>query len=99
MKGLRYPRPATRSRTEKHGHGPHQNTGIVIQKCRIGATPDLQRIWGSFGTYLGRPWKHCSRTIIMQSMISDVIHPAGWHKWSDESNVTLSGFLNFINEI
>ncbi|GLU18784.1 hypothetical protein SLE2022_350670 [Rubroshorea leprosula] len=99
MKGLRDPRTTIRSRTEKHGHGPHQNTDIVIQKCRIGATPDLQRIRGSFGTYLGRPWKHYSRTIIMQSTISDVIHPAGWHEWSDESKVTLSGFLNFINGI
>nr|AXB54947.1 pectin methylesterase 2 [Manihot esculenta] len=60
---------------------PNQNTGIVIQKCRIGATSDLRPVQGSFPTYLGRPWKEYSRTVIMQSTISDVINPAGWHEW------------------
>lgn len=61
---------------------PNQNTGIVIQKSRIGATSDLRPVQGSFPTYLGRPWKEYSRTVIMQSSITDVISPAGWHEWS-----------------
>lgn len=61
---------------------PNQNTGIVIQKCRIGATSDLRPVQKSFPTYLGRPWKEYSRTVVMQSSITDVIHPAGWHEWS-----------------
>lgn len=61
---------------------PNQNTGIVIQQCRIGATSDLQSVRSSFPTYLGRPWKEYSRTVIMQSVISDVINPAGWFEWS-----------------
>lgn len=61
---------------------PNQNTGIVIQKCRIGATKDLEAVKGSFPTYLGRPWKEYSRTVIMQSSISDVINPVGWHEWN-----------------
>lgn len=61
---------------------PNQNTGIVIQKSRIGATSDLQAVKGSFKTFLGRPWKEYSRTVIMQSAISDIIDPAGWHEWS-----------------
>ncbi|KAL9304217.1 hypothetical protein ACSQ67_021480 [Phaseolus vulgaris] len=61
---------------------PNQNTGIVIQKCRIGATSDLESVKKSFKTYLGRPWKEYSRTVIMQSSISDVIDPVGWHEWS-----------------
>ncbi|KAK8584922.1 hypothetical protein V6N13_138865 [Hibiscus sabdariffa] len=61
---------------------PNQNTGIVIQKCRIGATSDLQSVVSNFPTYLGRPWKEYSRTVIMQSTISNVIHPVGWHEWS-----------------
>nr|GEX03747.1 pectinesterase/pectinesterase inhibitor U1 [Tanacetum cinerariifolium] len=60
---------------------PNQNTGIVIQKCRIGATSDLLPVQGSFPTYLGRPWKQYARTVIMQSTISNVIHPVGWHEW------------------
>ena len=31
---------------------PNQNTGIVIQRCRIGATSDLQPVRSSFPTYL-----------------------------------------------
>ncbi|PNT44161.1 hypothetical protein POPTR_003G072800v4 [Populus trichocarpa] len=61
---------------------PNQNTGIVIQKSRIGATSDLQPVKSSFPTYLGRPWKEYSRTVIMQSSITDVIQPAGWFEWS-----------------
>ncbi|KAF5196791.1 Pectinesterase [Thalictrum thalictroides] len=61
---------------------PNQNTGIVIQKCRIGATSDLLPVQSSFPTYLGRPWKEYSRTIVMQSTISNVINPAGWFEWN-----------------
>ncbi|XP_068304017.1 pectinesterase-like [Pyrus communis] len=61
---------------------PNQNTGIVIQKSRIGATSDLQASKGSFKTFLGRPWKEYSRTVIMQSSITDIIDPIGWHEWS-----------------
>ncbi|KAI4355383.1 hypothetical protein L6164_004163 [Bauhinia variegata] len=64
---------------------PNQNTGIVIQKSRIGATRDLEPVKGSYPTYLGRPWKQFSRTVIMQSIISDVIDPVGWHVWNDSS--------------
>ncbi|CAA2961199.1 pectinesterase-like [Olea europaea subsp. europaea] len=60
---------------------PNQNTGIVIQDCRIGATSDLQAVLGSVETYLGRPWKEYSRTVVMQSDISAVIHRAGWYEW------------------
>ncbi|XP_059645681.1 pectinesterase [Cornus florida] len=61
---------------------PNQNTGIVIQKCRIGATSDLLPVQSSFPTYFGRPWKEYSRTVIMQSAVSNVINPAGWYMWS-----------------
>ncbi|XP_074288138.1 pectinesterase [Silene latifolia] len=67
---------------------PNQNTGIVIQKSRIGATSDLKAAQGSFSTYLGRPWKEYSRTVIMQSSISDIVHPQGWHEW--EGNFALN---------
>ncbi|KAD4889437.1 hypothetical protein E3N88_21510 [Mikania micrantha] len=62
----------------------NQNTGIVIHKCRIGATSDLKAVQGSFPTYLGRPWKQYSRTVIMQSSISNVIQPTGWFEWDGD---------------
>ena len=68
---------------------PNQNTGIVIHRCRIGATQDLQPVKGTFPTFLGRPWKQFSRTVILKSSISDVIQPEGWHPWN-ESNFALN---------
>ncbi|ESQ44186.1 hypothetical protein EUTSA_v10005885mg [Eutrema salsugineum] len=52
---------------------PNQNTGISIHNCRI---------TGSTGTYLGRPWKQYSRTVVMQSFLDGSIHPSGWSPWS-----------------
>ncbi|KAI3521303.1 hypothetical protein L1887_10765 [Cichorium endivia] len=78
----RRPGPGQKNMLTAQGRtDPNQNTGIVIQKCRIGATSDLQPVQWSFPTYLGRPWKEYSRTVVMQSTISDVIHPAGWFEW------------------
>ncbi|XP_017983421.1 PREDICTED: pectinesterase [Theobroma cacao] len=79
----RRPNPGQRNMVTAQGRDdPNQNTGIVIQKCRIGATSDLLAVKGSFASYLGRPWKQYSRTVIMQSNISDIIHPAGWFEWN-----------------
>ncbi|XP_023758428.1 pectinesterase [Lactuca sativa] len=79
----RRPGPAQMNMITAQGRtDPNQNTGIVIQKCRIGATSGLQPVQSRFPTYLGRPWKEYSRTVVMQSVISDVIHPAGWYEWN-----------------
>ncbi|XAR51305.1 Pectinesterase [Bertholletia excelsa] len=79
----RRPGPGQKNMVTAQGRiDPNQNTGIVIQKCRIEASADLAPVQSSFPTYLGRPWKMYSRTIVMQSMISDVINPAGWHEWN-----------------
>ncbi|KAF7813965.1 pectinesterase [Senna tora] len=78
----RRPNPSQKNMVTAQGRtDPNQNTGIVIQKCRIGATQDLEAVKSSFPTYLGRPWKEYSRTVVMQSSISDVIDPAGWFPW------------------
>nr|ABZ89800.1 pectin methylesterase-like protein [Taiwania cryptomerioides] len=67
---------------------PNQNTGISIQNCRLSATSDLVAAKSSFQVYLGRPWKQYSRTVILQSHLDDLIHPAGWHEW--DGNFALS---------
>ncbi|XP_057535688.1 pectinesterase-like [Amaranthus tricolor] len=76
---------------------PNQNTGIVIQKCRIGGTMDLQGAKNNYATYLGRPWQEYSRTVIMQSSISDVVHPAGWHEWEGEFGLKTLHYLEYDN--
>ncbi|CAH2036610.1 unnamed protein product [Thlaspi arvense] len=76
---------------------PNQNTGIVIQNCRIGATSDLLAVKGSFKTYLGRPWKEYSRTVIMQSDISNVIQPEGWLEWSGSFALDTLTYREYLN--
>ncbi|KAJ0515062.1 putative pectinesterase [Helianthus annuus] len=55
---------------------PNQNTGISIQKCDISAFDQL-----TAPTYLGRPWKEFSTTVIMQSNIGAFLKPQGWISW------------------
>ncbi|XP_039145149.1 pectinesterase 3-like [Dioscorea cayenensis subsp. rotundata] len=55
---------------------PNQNTGISIQSSTISALDSLTR-----PTYLGRPWKPYSTTIIMKTEISAVVDPSGWMPW------------------
>ncbi|XP_042386725.1 pectinesterase-like [Zingiber officinale] len=57
------------------------NTGLVIQNCRIVPEkrlfPDRLRI----PSFLGRPWKAYSRTVVMESTVGDLIRPEGWMPW------------------
>ncbi|XP_071741979.1 pectinesterase 1 [Rutidosis leptorrhynchoides] len=55
---------------------PNQNTGISIQKCDLSAFDKL-----TAPTYLGRPWKEYSTTVIMQSTIGGFLNPVGWISW------------------
>ncbi|KAG8380219.1 hypothetical protein BUALT_Bualt07G0170600 [Buddleja alternifolia] len=55
---------------------PNQNTGISIQRCTIRA---LDRLTAP--TYLGRPWKDYSTTVIMQTNIGGFLNPKGWISW------------------
>ncbi|XP_041010248.1 pectinesterase-like [Juglans microcarpa x Juglans regia] len=61
---------------------PDENTGISIHNCKIEAASDLAPVQSKFATYLGRPWKQYSRTVIMQSSLGGLIHQAGWSPWS-----------------
>ncbi|KAH7546993.1 hypothetical protein FEM48_Zijuj01G0259900 [Ziziphus jujuba var. spinosa] len=57
---------------------PNQNTGISIQKCSF-SPKDANNLTAP--TYLGRPWKNFSTTIIMQSSIGSFLNPLGWKEW------------------
>lgn len=78
---------------------PNQNTGISIHNCTIQAAPDLAMdLNSSFVCYLGRPWHNYSRTVYMQSYISDVINPLGWLAWNTTvglDNVFYGEFENY----
>ncbi|RDY05384.1 hypothetical protein CR513_10780, partial [Mucuna pruriens] len=61
---------------------PIRSSGFSIQFCNISANYDLLPYVNTTSTYLGRPWKPYSKTIFMQSYISDVLRPEGWLEWN-----------------
>ncbi|XP_065848462.1 pectinesterase [Euphorbia lathyris] len=60
---------------------PGQNTGFSIQNCRITPSSDFSPVKHKFKSYLGRPWKPYSRSIVMESVIDDSISESGWVQW------------------
>ncbi|CAN8284404.1 unnamed protein product [Cochlearia groenlandica] len=60
-----------------------QTTGFVVHNCKIAANEDFKPVKSEYKSYLGRPWKNYSRTIIMETTIEDVIDPAGWLRWQE----------------
>jgi pectinesterase len=53
----------------------NQPFGFVFSGCRIAAeTPEIR-------TYLGRPWRNFASTIFVNTEMSEVVRPEGWHNW------------------
>ncbi|XP_073141526.1 putative pectinesterase/pectinesterase inhibitor 45 [Henckelia pumila] len=75
-----------------------QTTGIVLQNCRILADDKLEPEKAKFKSYLGRPWKEYSRTIVMESEIGDLIHPEGWMEWSGDFALKTLYYAEFNNK-
>ncbi|KAF8008252.1 hypothetical protein BT93_K2044 [Corymbia citriodora subsp. variegata] len=58
-----------------------ENTGLVIQDCRIVPEQKLFAERFTIETYFGRPWKKYARTVFMESTLGDFIQPAGYLSW------------------
>lgn len=52
-----------------------QKFGYVFNNCKF--TGELEG-----NTYLGRPWRDFAKTVIMNSYLSESIHPQHWHDWN-----------------
>jgi len=76
---------------------PNQATGTSIQLCDIIASPDLEPVVNEFKTYLGRPWKEYSRTVVMQSYLGGLIDPAGWAEWDGDFALKTLYYGEFMN--
>uniref|UniRef100_A0A5B7BTL8 pectinesterase n=1 Tax=Davidia involucrata TaxID=16924 RepID=A0A5B7BTL8_DAVIN len=72
----------------------NQPSGIVLQNCTITADHPVNR---AFKSYLGRPWKQFSRTIIMESYIDDLIVPEGWLPWNGTFGLDTCNYAEFNN--
>lgn len=94
----RKPMPHQKNMVTAQGRiDPNQNTGTSIQRCKILASPDLESVQSSIRTYLGRPWKEYSRTVVLQSYIRGHIHPAGWAEWDGDFALKTLYYGEFAN--
>ncbi|MBA0683105.1 hypothetical protein Goari_024780 [Gossypium aridum] len=72
-----------------------ENTGTVIQNCRIVPEQKLFNERFKFATYLGRPWKKFSTTVIMESTLGDFIKPEGWMQFEGPDKVNFEETLYY----
>ncbi|XP_010417436.1 PREDICTED: probable pectinesterase/pectinesterase inhibitor 12 [Camelina sativa] len=82
--------------TAQSRDSPDEDTGISMQNCSILATDDLFNSSNKVKSYLGRPWREYSRTVLMESYIDEFIDGSGWSKWNggDEVDTLYYGEYN-----
>ncbi|XP_068345223.1 probable pectinesterase/pectinesterase inhibitor 12 [Pyrus communis] len=64
-----------------------QNTGISMQNCSIVASDELYSNSSIVKSYLGRPWRNYSTTVVLKSYIDDFIDPTGWTNWAGDQGL------------
>ncbi|CAA7052782.1 unnamed protein product [Microthlaspi erraticum] len=72
-------------------------SGFVLHNCHITGDPAYIPFRSVNKAYLGRPWQEFSRTIIMKTMIDDVIDPAGWLPWQGEFALETLYYAEHLN--
>ncbi|KAL2922296.1 putative pectinesterase/pectinesterase inhibitor 58 [Bienertia sinuspersici] len=74
-----------------------ETTGIVIHNCRIVPEQKLFPLRFEIPTFLGRPWKEYSTTVIMESMLADFIQPVGWMPWAGNFALDTLYYAEYAN--
>ncbi len=66
-----------------------QPFGYVFANCKItGETPEVK-------TYLGRPWRAFGGAIFLNTEMSDVVRPEGWHNWNAPEREKTARYAEF----
>ncbi len=66
-----------------------QPWGFVFAHCQItGETPEAR-------TYLGRPWRAYASVVFLNTEMSAVVRPAGWHNWNKPDAEKTSRYAEF----
>ncbi|KAL2542649.1 putative pectinesterase/pectinesterase inhibitor 44 [Abeliophyllum distichum] len=84
--------PKQKNTITAHGREKTDSSGFSIQFCYISVESNVTN-----PTYLGRPWKKHSRTIIMESYISDAIRPEGWLEWNGSWYLDTLYYAEYMN--
>jgi pectinesterase len=68
---------------------PEQPFGFVFSHCKItGETSEVK-------TYLGRPWRAFASVIFLNTEMSEVVRPVGWHNWDKPDREKTSRYAEF----
>jgi pectinesterase len=67
----------------------NQPFGFVFSHCKItGESPEVK-------TYLGRPWRAFSNVVFLNTEMSEVVRPVGWHNWDFPDREKTSRYSEF----
>lgn len=76
-----------------------ETTGFIIHRCRFLADNRLtDPSKPSIPSYLGRPWKEFSKTIIMESQIDGVIDKEGYLPWNGTFALSTLYYAEYNNK-
>ncbi len=68
---------------------PEQPFGFVFSHCKItGESTEVR-------TYLGRPWRDFAAVTFLNTEMSDVVRPVGWHNWDKAAREKTSRYAEF----
>ncbi|CAN6468657.1 unnamed protein product [Victoria cruziana] len=73
-------------------------TSLVIQNCRIVPDARLYPVRLQTRSYFGRPWKQYASTVIMESIVGDLIQPAGWLPWDGDFALKTLYYAEYHNK-
>ncbi len=65
-----------------------QPFGYVFSNCKITGEPGVK-------TYLGRPWRDFAAVIWLNTEMSDVVRPQGWHNWDKPNREKTTRYAEF----
>ncbi|QHO54427.1 hypothetical protein HN873_005699 [Arachis hypogaea] len=83
--------------TAQGRENPKKPTGISIINCKVRPTSDFVTSESSIKTFLGRPWKKYSRTVVMKSDLDGLIDPKGWGPWDGEFAIRTLYYGEYMN--
>ncbi|XP_011090455.1 probable pectinesterase/pectinesterase inhibitor 36 [Sesamum indicum] len=76
---------------------PNENTGISIMNSRVLPAFDFRDVKGRFRSYLGRPWKKYSRTVVLQTDLDGLVDGKGWKEWSGDFALSTLYYAEYMN--
>ncbi|XP_004134349.3 probable pectinesterase/pectinesterase inhibitor 36 [Cucumis sativus] len=76
---------------------PAEATGFSILNSRVQPAPEFSPVKAQYRTYLGRPWKRFSRTVVIATDLDGLIDPKGWGEWTGDFAISTLFYAEFKN--